>query len=282
MSIANRQREQNSLEETLGPYDRNHDGAALGPSVHVPEEDQRSVYPYTISGSASFADPAESRRRTQMLHTTYLYLSVAVAAAMAGAWFGAHSETYLKVVFGAGWLFFIPMFLVLNFVPALALGVAERAPRFAIPALALDGLVSGLALAPLVFIGLVYSGSDASGGGNFVSTAVVITGAIFAAITAYVHLNKTEFKVSGAVMWGIFGFAIVCIPVNMFLQSSLLSMIVSGVIGIFGAIQLAMATSTIVTDPKFNSPAAGALMLFAGLFNLFQAILHLLLSGGRD
>lgn len=266
----------------MGPYDRNHDGAALGPSVHVPEQDQRSVYPYTVSGSASFADPTESRRRTQMLHTTYLYLSVAVAGAMAGAWFGAHSEAYLSLVFSAGMWFFIPLMIMINVIPALALAVAEKAPRFAIPALAFDGLISGLALAPLVFVGLVYSGSEASGGGNFVSTAVVITGAIFAAITAYVHLNKTEFKVSSAVMWGIFGFAIVCIPLNMFLQSSLLSMIVSGVIGIFGAIQLAMATSTIVTNPQFNSPAAGALMLFAGLFNLFQAILHLLIGGSRD
>ena len=265
----------------MGPYDRNHDGAALGPSVHVPEEDQRSVYPYTISGSASFADPAESRRRTQMLHTTYLYLSVAVVAAMAGAWFGAHSEAYLKMVFSAGMWFFIPMLFVLNMVPMMALRVAENAPRLAIPALAFDGLISGLALAPLFFIGLSVSNAQTDGS-NLVSTAVVVTGAIFAAITAYVHLTKTEFKVSGAVMWALFGFAIVCVPVNFFLQSSLLSMVVSGVIGIFGAIQLAMATSTIVTNPQFNSPAAGALMLFAGLFNLFQAILHLLIGGSRD
>lgn len=282
MSIANTQKENKThLEETLGPYDRNHDGAALGPSVHVPEEDQRSVYPYTISGSASFADPAESRRRTQMLHTTYLYLSVAVVAAMAGAWFGAHSEAYLRLVFSAGMWFFIPMLFILNMVPMMALRVAEKAPRLAIPALAFDGLISGLALAPLVFIGLYVSNAQTDGS-NLVSTAVVVTGAIFAAITAYVHLNKTEFKVSGAVMWALFGFAIVCVPVNFFLQSSLLSMVVSGVIGIFGAIQLAMATSTIVTNPQFNSPAAGALMLFAGLFNLFQAILHLLIGGSRE
>jgi FtsH-binding integral membrane protein len=270
------------LEETLGPYDRNHDGAALGPSVHVTDEDQRSVYPYTVTGSATFLDPTEQRRRTQMLHTTYLYLSTAVVAAMAGAWMGAHSEAYLSMVFNAGWLFFLPMFFVLNMVPALALRVAEQAPRFAIPALAFNGLIAGLALAPIVFVGLVVSGQDAAGGGNLVSTAVVVTGSIFAAITAYVHLNKSEFKSTSAVMCGLFGFALVAIPANMFMQSSIFSLVISLVIGILGAVQLASATSTIVTNPNFNSPAAGALMLFAGLFNMFQAILHLLIGGSRN
>ena len=269
------------MEETLGPYDRNHDGAALGPSVHVTDEDQRSVYPYTASGGASFPDPVENRRRTQMLHTTYLYLSVAVAGGMAGAWFGAHSESYLKMVFGAGWLFWIGMLFVLNLVPYLALSVAERAPRFAIPALAFDGLISGLALAPLVFVGLAVSDANADGG-NLVSTAVVVTGAMFAALTAYIHINKTNFKVSGAVMWGLFGFVCISIPANMFLQSSVFGLVVSGVVGVIGLIQLALATSTIVNNPKFNSPAAGALMLFAGLFNLFQAVLQLLIGSSRD
>lgn len=266
----------------MGPYDRNHDGAALGPSVHVTDEDQRSVYPYTVTGSATFPDPAAQRQRTQMLHTTYLYLSTAVFAAMAGAWFGAHSEAYLMMVFKAGMWFFIPMLLVLNLVPALALRVAERAPRFAIPALAFDGLISGLALAPLVFVGLAVSQQNPSDGGNLVSTAVVVTGAIFAAITAYVHLNKTEFKVGGAVMFGLFGFALVAIPANMFMQSTVFSLVISLVIGLLGAVQLAMATSAIVTNPNFNSPAAGALMLFAGLFNMFQAILQLLIGASRD
>lgn len=266
----------------MGPYDRNHDGAALGPSVHVTDEDQRSVYPYTATGSATFTDPAADRQRTQMLHTTYLYLSTAVVAAMAGAWFGAHSEAYLTMVFNAGWLFFIPMLFVLNMVPALALRVAEKNPRYAIPALAFDGVISGLALAPLVFVGLVVSGQGADGGSNLVSTAVVVTGSIFAAITAYVHLNKSKFVAMNAIMWGLAGFALVAIPVNIFMQSSIFSMVISLVIGVLGAAQLASATSTIVTNPNFNSPAAGALMLFAGLFNMFQAILHLLIGGSRD
>ena len=266
----------------MKPYDRNHDGAALGPSVHVIDEDQRSIYPYTVTGSATFHDSAAEQRRTQMLHTTYLYLSVAVAAAMGGAWLGSHSKAFLNAIFSGGMLGWIAILVVINMVPRFALAVAEKNPRMAIPALGFNGFVAGLSLAPLVFIGLAVSKQDMSSGGNLVSTAVVITGSIFAAITAYVHLNRSKFEASNAIMWGLFAFAMVAVPVNVFLGSSIIGMVISLAIGMLGAYQLATATSAIVTDPNFNSPAAGSLMLFAGVFNMFQAILRLLIAGGRN
>ena len=227
-------------------------------------------------------DRSEILRRQNMIHTTYLYLAVAVFGCMGGAYWGSHSEGFLTLMFSGGWIFWLGCMFVLNLVPTIALRVAENTPRLAVPALALDGAIAGLCLAPLVFVGMHLSGQDVGGGGNLVSTAIVVTGAMFAAITAYVHINKTEFKTSGAMMWGLFGFAVVAVPVNMFLQSSLFSIIIAGVVGMLGVYQLAASTSLIVTDRNFNSPAAGALMLFAGVFNLFQAILSLLIAGGRD
>lgn len=272
------------LEDPLRPYERNHDGAALGPSLHQPiEQDQRSVYPYTVQGSATLPDSRAVAARAQLLHTTYLYLSVAVFGGMAGAWLGAHSKTFLSIAFNSGFLFWIGLMVVLNTLPSIALRVAHNTPRLAVPALAANGFVFGLALAPLVFVGLALSKLDGAGSGaNLVSTAVVVTGSIFAAITAYVHMNKANFKTSAAVTWGLFGFAVCAIPANMLLHSSTLGLLISGAIGLLGAYQLATATSRIVNDPEFNSPAAGALILFAGLFHLFQAILHLLMAGGRD
>jgi modulator of FtsH protease len=269
------------LEDILSQFERNHDGAALGASHQVPLEDQRSVYPYTVRGEATIPDRREILRRQNMIHTTYLYLSVAVFGCMGGAYFGANSESFLEFMFSSSFIW-LGALLVLNFVPMLALKVAHNTPRLAVPALAFDGFISGLALAPLVFVGLHFSGQNVEGGGNLVTTAIMVTGAMFAAITAYVHLNKTEFKMMPAMMWGMFGFAVVAIPANMFLQSSIFSIIISGVIGALGIYQLASTTSLIVTNKNFNSPAAGALMLFAGVFNLFQAVLSLLIAGGRD
>ena len=249
--------------------------------MHVTEEDQRSVYPYTVTGSATLADPEDAKRRTRMLQTTYLYLAVAVFGCMGGAWLGAHWKSFLMLFFaGRGLVGFFATLFILNLVPALALSVAEKSPRYAVPALGLNGFVAGLVISPLVFLGLLSKTGE--NGGDLVSTAVVVTGAIFASITAYVHINKAKFAASNAIMWGLMGFSVVCVPVSMFLHSSLLSLVIALAIGMLGAYQLAVGTSAIVNNPNFDSPARGALILFAGVFNTFQAVLALLLSGGRN
>ena len=69
----------------------------------------------------------------------------------------------------------------------------------------------------------------------------------------------------------------------MFLNMTFLSMLIAGAIGIFGVFVLVNATSQVLNNPEYHEPVAGALMLFAGLFNVFVAILHLLLAfAGRD
>ena len=65
---------------------------------------------------------------------------------------------------------------------------------------------------------------------------------------------------------------------NLFLDIGFLSLVISGAIGIFGVFVLVNATSQVLNNPEYDEPVAGALMLFAGLFNVFVAILHLLLA----
>lgn len=272
-----------SWEETLGPYDRNHDGAALGPSLYMMEDDKRTLYPHTITGSVMLPNDELMKQRQHMLHTTYLYLAVAVAGCMAGAWLGSHSVLYLSLFAASGWLGWIGILVLINIMPSFTLSIGERKPRLAVPLLALNGFVSGLALAPLVFVGLLYSGAaeNLQGGGDIISTALIVTGAIFASITAYVHVNKTQFRIAPALMSGIFGFAIICVPLNMLFQSSALVLFSSAIVGLLGGLQLAWGTSKIVNDQNFTSPTLGALILFAGVFNTFNAVLQLLLAGGR-
>ena len=50
-----------------------------------------------------------------------------------------------------------------------------------------------------------------------------------------------------------------------------------------GVFILVNATSQVLNNPEYDEPTMGALMLFAGLFNVFVAILHILLAfTGRD
>lgn len=46
---------------------------------------------------------------------------------------------------------------------------------------------------------------------------------------------------------------------------------------LFGVLNLVYTTSNILHNPEADSPIAGALMLFAGLFNVFVAALDILL-----
>lgn len=234
-------------------------------------------------GGATLPDYEAASRRRQMLHTTYLYLAVGVAGCMAGAWFGSHYLPFLKMFFSAGMLGWIAVLVLINLVPSFSLAIAEKRPRLAVLALGFNGFISGLALAPLVFLALISSGAAESGaeGADIVSTALIVTAAIFASITGYVHLNKSEFKMSRAIMSGLFGFALVCVPVTMVFQSTIVVMLSSLAVGLLGAYQLASGTSKIVNDENFNSPAYGSLILFAGVFNIFNAVLRLVLLGGR-
>ena len=48
-----------------------------------------------------------------------------------------------------------------------------------------------------------------------------------------------------------------------------------------GVCILVYATSDVLNNPQADSPIPGALILFAGLFNVFVSILNLLLRSGR-
>lgn len=261
----------------MSQYERNHDGAALGASHHVLGDEQRTIYPYTVQGGATLPDRQEILRRQSMIHTTYLYLGVAVAGCMGGAWMGSHSIEVLNFLLRGGFVMALMMFFLLNIMSRVALKVAENSSRLAVPALGAFGLFAGFVISPLVALGLDVSGNSISKGQDLVSTALVITGAVFAAVTAYIFLNKKEIAVPRAMGWAIFGFFFAAIPLSYFSQSSVVFLAISGIFALIGVYQIAVGTSQLATNPNFNSPAAGALILFAGVFNTFTSILEILI-----
>lgn len=258
-----------------------------------PETTQQQVHPYvqqyTVLSTRDklFGSHSLDGNRAKLIQDTYLLLAVGVFSAMVGGWIGHQSEAVLNFFFGNGIWPWLLMMVLLNAIPAMAMWVAENNPRLAAPALALDGFVAGIALSPLLFLAMVVSAATGTEGGpNLVQTALVITGGVFAAITGYIYMSGKTFSAPRALMTGIFATLVIAIPVNfLWLQSGLVGMLITAAIGVFGAVILVHTTSQVLHDPEFNSPAYGALSLFAGLFNLFQAVLHFLLmfaGGGRD
>lgn len=220
-------------------------------------------------------DPA----RAETIQETYRMLAIAVFAAMAAGWLGSRSLPLIKFMLtGPGILL---SFLGLNLIPAMALNVARRSPRNGAIFLAMFGGFAGLVLSPLIFLAMLVSGAG-SDMPNMVQSALVLTAVVFLGISGYVWKSGSQFRFSEGIMWALFWSILGASLVNyFFLQSGWLGIAVSAGIGIFGAIGLLHATSRVLNDPEFSDPVVGALAIFAGLFNIFQAILSLLLAGGR-
>ncbi len=223
---------------------------------------------------------APDPNRQKLVQQTYLYLAVAVFAAMVGGYLGMRSSLVISMLTSGvvGW---IGIMVLLNVTPWLALYVANNHPRLAVPGLALDGFIGGIALSPLLLVAAILS--DAGTGPNLIHSAMVVTATIFGAVTFYVSTTKAQFSFGKGLMFGLFGLACVAIPVNMvFLQMPLMSNLIVGVIGIMGLLGLLYSTSNVLNNPAFDNPTLGALMLFGDLFHIFQAILYLFIGGSRD
>jgi len=84
----------------------------------------------------------------------------------------------------------------------------------------------------------------------------------------------------------MFAAIMAAVLLNSFLNIGWLGVLVSAGIGIMGVVALVSSTSGVLNSPDADSPVPGALALFAGIFNIFVAVLNILLRlggvGGRS
>lgn len=221
----------------------------------------------------------DTNERTEMIRETYRLLAIAVFSAMAAAWLACRSLMVVKFMASpVGWM--LAMF-GLNFVPTIAMRAARNSSRNTALVLAADGAFSGLCLSPLVFLAMRMSGVGVDAP-NLVQAALVVTAVVFLGISAYVYQSGSNFSYLKGACTGLFWSLLVAIPVNAYmLGSGGFHMAILLGIGALGTMQLLWATATVLRDPDFKEPGYGALALFAGLFNLFQVILSLLMSSRR-
>ena len=214
--------------------------------------------------------------RAQFIKATYAHLLYGVLAAVVGAYIGSTTPFILNLF--TGWIGWIVAMLLLNFIPRIAIAVRHD-PVKGFLALILDGFIAGIILGPIVYIaGMVATGH------NLVLNAVLITALVFTAVTAMVWSSGKRYQAKRGLMTGIFVSLIGAIVLNMFMPMGILGLLISVGVGIMGVLILVYSTSDILHNPQIDSPIIGALMLFAGLFNVFTSILHILMAfaGGRD
>lgn len=202
-----------------------------------------------------------------VIKQTYLLFSLAVMAAMAGGYIGATSQTLAQ--FFSTWWGWIAALLLLNVVPRIAIA-ARGNHQLGVAVLVLDGFVSGIALSPLLWVARIVAPS-------LIFVALLITAFVFIGVSVYVMSAKRTFSAPRGLMVGIFFALIGAIILNSFLNIGVLGIVIALGVGALGVITLVYATSGVLTSPYIDSPIPGALMLFAGVFNVFVATLNILL-----
>jgi len=215
-----------------------------------------------------------SGERSAVIKQTYVLFGLSVASALAGGYIGATSETMVRRF--SSWTGWILAIVLLNVVPRIAIAVRHN-PVLGVGALVFDGFLSGIAISPLLWIASTVAPV-------LILAALLITGFVFLGVTAYVMSSGRTFSAPRGLMTGLF-FAIIGVMIlNGFLHIGFLGMLISFAIGAFGVFVLVYSTSSVLSTTDADSPIPGALMLFAGVFNVFVATLNILLrvmGGGR-
>ncbi len=160
--------------------------------------------------------------------------------------------------------------------PRIAVAVRHN-PVLGVSALVLDGFLAGIAISPLLFVAAMV-------GQSLILAALMITAFVFIGVTGYVMISRRTFSAPRGLMTGLFFAIIGAVVLNSFMNIGVLGILVSVAIGAFGVCVLVFSTSNVLHTPDADSPIPGALMLFAGVFNVFVATLNILLrvlNGGR-
>lgn len=217
---------------------------------------------------------ALSAQQAAVIKQTYVLFGVSVFCALAGGYIGATSEMMAR--FFSGWLGWIVAMLGLNLIPRIAIACRHN-PALGVTALVFDGLFAGLALSPLLWVAAHIAPS-------FILMALAITGTVFIGVTSYVFAAGRTFSAPKGLMTGMFFAIMGAVLLNSFMNIGFLGILISVAIGAFGVMILVYSTSAVLNSPDADSPIPGALSLFAGVFQIFVAVLNLLLrlaGGGR-
>jgi modulator of FtsH protease len=228
---------------------------------YYPQQQSSSVWD-KLTGSIPLTS-----QNAAVIKQTYILFGLSVFSALIGGYIGATSETLAR--FFSGWIGWIFAILLLNIVPRVAIA-ARHNPVLGVSALVGDGFLSGIALSPLLWV----AAHIAPG---LIGMALGITAIVFIGVTLYVMASGRTFSAPRGLMVGLFFSIIGAIILNSFLNIGPLGILIAVLIGALGVFTLVYSTSNVLRSPYIDSPIPGALMLFAGVFNVFVATLNILL-----
>lgn len=207
--------------------------------------------------------------------TIYRHMAIGLSVTGAISWFVANTPALVSAIFGG------PQAYIVMFAPLLFLflgfnrsTILKKSPQYLAGMFYAFSAVLGISFATIF---LVYTGES-------IAKVFFITASMFAAMSMYGYTTKADLtKMGSFLMMGVIGI-IIAIVVNLFLQSTMLSFIISGVGVIVYTLliaydtqnQKAMYNASYGEDGNQKAAVMGALSLYINVINLFQFLMMFL------
>jgi modulator of FtsH protease len=222
----------------------------------------------------------------------YALLTGGIAFAIAGGMVALYAGAPVGLESRTGTLFVPPLvafelqhgivMMLLFFGAFFGASFARRVPGLNLVALFGYTFITGLFVAPTVFIAGSMAAAGATMDASPVRDAFLLTGAAFTGLTTYCFVTRKDFSFLAAALntgiWVVIGAGLLA----MFLGSSALSLAVASVSVLLFAGYILFDTSRILREGDDGDAIGAALRLFLDVVNLFLALLRILAASRRD
>jgi FtsH-binding integral membrane protein len=230
-------------------------------------------------------------RALPYLRRVYGLFSGGIAFAIVGALLALYAGAPVEVGAGRGEIAVPPLvafglahpiiMMLIYFGAFLFASFARRKPGVNVIALFGYTFVTGLFLAPALFIAQVMASQGHTLDASPVRDAFLLTGAAFGGLTTYVFVSKRDFSFIGAGLtiglWVVLGASLL----GIFVHSEVFQLAIASVGVLLFAGYILYDTSRILRDRDESDPVGAALRLFLDVVNLFVFLLRIL-SSSRD
>lgn len=218
---------------------------------------------------------ADADQRATFIRRTYLHLGGALLA------FVCLEAVLLKLpvterfvttmTAGYGWLITLALFMGVSWI-ADKLARSEASPGVQYVGLALYVVAQAVIFLPLLFIAAFYSNDPA-----LIPMAGVITGLLFAGLTATAFMTQKDFSFLGGILT-IGGFVAMGVVICSIVFGFSLGLVFASVMVLFAAVSILYTTSNIIHHYRTDQHVAAALALFSGVMLLLWYVLRVLMS----
>lgn len=210
---------------------------------------------------------AESRNK--VLRNTYLMLALTMVPTGLGAWLG----TAMQFSMG-GWMGFI-VFMAVSFGMFFAIEKTKHSPLGVVLLLAYTGFM-GLWLSQILQMALKFSN-----GAQLIGLAAAGTATIFFTLATLATVIKKDLSFMGKFLFIGVIVVLLAAVANMFFQIPALSLAISAAVVLIFSAYILFDISRIVNGGETNYVSA-TLQLYLNVYNVFSALLHLLMSLGGE